>query len=84
MNIENTHITSIETIISPNNLKTQLPLMEEEKIKIIKWRQEIDNIIKGNDDRLIVIMGPCSIHDIDAAIEYANKLKILKDQVNIW
>jgi 3-deoxy-7-phosphoheptulonate synthase len=79
MNIENTHITSIETIISPNNLKTQLPLMEEGKIKIIKWRQEIDNIIKGNDNRLIVIMGPCSIHDTDAAIEYANKLKILKD-----
>lgn len=82
MNIENTHITSIQPIISPNNLKTQLPLMEEDKIKIIKWRQEIDDIIKGNDNRLIVIMGPCSIHDTDAAIEYAEKLKILRDAYN--
>lgn len=78
MNIENTNITSINPIITPIELKNQLPLLNEGKINIIKWRKEIDDIIKGKDDRLIVIIGPCSIHDPDGAIDYAEKLKELR------
>jgi 3-deoxy-7-phosphoheptulonate synthase len=78
MNIENTNITSINPIITPIELKNQLPLLNEEKKNIIKWRQEIDDIVKGKDQRLIVIIGPCSIHDPDGAIDYAEKLKELR------
>lgn len=79
MNVENTNIVSIEKIITPNELKSKLPLDKETEKKIIKWRSEVDNIIKGNDERLLVIIGPCSIHDLDAAIDYATKLKTIRD-----
>lgn len=79
MNVENTNIVSIEKIITPNELKSKLPLDKETEKKIIKWRSEVDNIIKGNDERLLVIIGPCSIHDVDAAIDYATKLKTIRD-----
>jgi 3-deoxy-7-phosphoheptulonate synthase len=78
MNIENTNITSINPIITPVELKNQLPLLNEVKNNIIKWRKEIDDIVKGKDQRLIVIIGPCSIHDPDGAIDYAEKLKELR------
>jgi len=78
MNIENTNITSINPIITPIELKNQLPLLNEVKNNIIKWRKEIDDIVKGKDQRLIVIIGPCSIHDPDGAIDYAEKLKELR------
>jgi len=79
MNVENTNIVSIEKIITPNELKTKLPLDKETEKNIIKWRLEVDNIIKGKDERLLVIIGPCSIHDVDAAIDYATKLKTIRD-----
>ena len=79
MNLENTKIVSIDKIISPKELKTLLSLNEETKNNIIKWRNEIDNIIKGVDDRLIVVIGPCSIHDPIGALDYASKLKVLRE-----
>jgi len=79
MNLENTHITSIEKIITPKELKTLYTLDELTKNHIIQWRKEVEDIVKGKDKRLIVIMGPCSIHDVDAAIVYAQKLKFLRE-----
>jgi len=77
MNLENTKIISIDKIISPKELKTILPLDTETKNNIIKWRNEIDDIIKGKNNKLIVVIGPCSIHDPIGALDYASKLKIL-------
>ena len=79
MEIENTNIVSIDKIITPNELKSKYSLDDNTKNYIIKWRSEIDNIIQGKDKRLLVIMGPCSIHDTVAALEYACKLKELID-----
>ena len=79
MEIENTNIVSIDKIITPNELKSKYSLNDDTRINIIKWRSEIDNIIQGKDKRLLVIMGPCSIHDTVAALEYACKLKELID-----
>ena len=78
MNIENTNIESIDKIISPSELKSKIPLDENTKNNIIKWRNEINDIIQGNDNRLIVIIGPCSIHDTECALEYASKLLLLR------
>ena len=78
MEIENTNIVSIDKIITPNELKSKYPLGDT-KHNIIKWRSEIYNIIQGKDKRLLVIMGPCSIHDTVAALDYACKLKELID-----
>jgi 3-deoxy-7-phosphoheptulonate synthase len=79
MDVENTNIISIEKIITPNELKTKFPLDKDTEKQIIQWRTEVDNIIKGKNNRMLVIIGPCSIHDVDAAIDYASRLKILRD-----
>ena len=79
MNLENTKIVSIDKIISPKELKTLLSPNEETKNNIIKWRADIENIIKGIDNRLIVVIGPCSIHDPIGALDYASRLKVLHE-----
>lgn len=72
--------TLIENLVSPAELAEQIPLSDKTANFIIKSREEIEAIIQGEDDRLLVIIGPCSIHDTDAAIDYAKKLKVLHDK----
>ena len=69
--------TLIENLVSPAELAQQIPLDDETANFIINSRKDIEAIIKGEDKRLLVIIGPCSIHDTDAAIDYAKKLKVL-------
>jgi len=52
-----------------------MPLSHETALLIARWRKEIDDIIKGVDDRVIAVVGPCSVHDPKAGLEYATKLK---------
>lgn len=73
--IDNTNISSIEQIITPSELKTTIPLETPLEQQICAWRSEIQDIISGKDKRLLVIMGPCSIHDVASALEYAKDLK---------
>ena len=72
--------TLIENLISPAQLAEQIPLNQETADFILNSRKEIEAIIKGEDNRLLVIIGPCSIHDTYAAIDYAKQLKILHDK----
>jgi 3-deoxy-7-phosphoheptulonate synthase len=68
-------IAGIEPLPTPSQLRQSLPLNSEQKQFIAKSRQTIINILQGKDPRLLLIIGPCSIHDITAAQEYASKLK---------
>jgi len=79
--IENLNIRVEEKIISPQKLKQELPLTEKVVKTVMNGQQIIKNILTGKDKRLLVIIGPCSIHDIKAAKEYANRLKKLSDEV---
>ncbi|WP_281557376.1 3-deoxy-7-phosphoheptulonate synthase [Thalassomonas sp. RHCl1] len=72
--------TLIENLVSPAELARQIPLSPKDADFILNSRKEIEAIINGEDDRLLVIIGPCSIHDPVAAIEYAEKLKTLHDK----
>ncbi|MCJ8321608.1 MAG: 3-deoxy-7-phosphoheptulonate synthase [Colwellia sp.] len=72
--------TLIENLVSPDELAKKIPLKEETANFIISSRREIEAIINGEDNRLLVIIGPCSIHDTEAAIDYAKQLKILHDK----
>ena len=69
--------TLIDTLVSPAELAQQIPLDQETANFIIDSRTAIEKIINGEDDRLLVVIGPCSIHDTNAAIDYAKKLKVL-------
>ncbi len=74
--------TIIDNLISPADLANTIPLDEATAAFIIESRNTIEAIIKGEDKRLLVIIGPCSIHDTDAAIDYAKQLKLLQAQYN--
>lgn len=72
-----------ETILSlPHQLKAQMPLSHKLALQIAEQRETIQNILDGKDNRLLVITGPCSIHDISSALDYAKKLKQLQAQVS--
>ena len=74
--VNNQNIIDIGTLVSPREVKTHLPLPNETKDLVLNARQEIRNILQGRDrDRLLVIAGPCSIHDPDAAYEFAQRLQ---------
>ena len=73
-------IESIKAVTSPSVICEELPITDEAAKTTALTRDAIHNILHGQDDRLIVITGPCSIHDIDAAKEYASKLKPLIDE----
>jgi len=72
--------TLIENLTSPAELAKQIPLSSATADFIIKSRKEIEAVISGKDKRLLVIIGPCSIHDTAAAVDYAKKLTVLRDK----
>jgi len=67
-------ITGMEEVIEPANLIDELPISKVASQRIFSTREQISDILAEADDRLLVIMGPCSIHDPKAAIEYAERL----------
>ena len=81
LRIENLHIHSENEIIHPDQLKREYPLSQKAVDTVLHGQQTVKNILDGTDPRRFVVVGPCSIHDIKAAREYAEKLKQLADKV---
>ena len=80
--INDLNVASNETLITPDQLKRDIPLSDAALRTVTKGREVIRNILDGTDHRLFVVIGPCSIHDIKAAHEYAERLKTLAAQVS--
>jgi len=80
-NINNTNILNEKVLINPEVFKAQIPNSDKAEATILKGRQEIRKILKHQDRRLLVVVGPCSIHDIKSAKEYALRLKKLHDEL---
>ena len=80
--ITNTRIDCFEKIVRPNDLIDALPITSDIRNLVLKTRQDISNILEGRDDRQIFIIGPCSIHNIEEAMEYAVELKKISDKVS--
>ena len=76
------NVKSFRPLISPAKIKTSLPLPDDAVKTVIKGRKDIENILTKKDSRLLMIVGPCSIHDGNAALEYANKMIHLKEKVH--
>jgi len=79
--IDDVNIKSIQTLITPAELKADLPLSDAASQTVLQGRATVRNILDGNDKRLFVVIGPCSIHDPKAAHEYADRLKVLSEKV---
>ena len=75
-------ISAISPLISPAVLAYYLPLTEQASEVVASGRSQADAILRGEDDRLLAVVGPCSIHDPAAAIEYARKLKPLMESLS--
>ncbi len=74
--INNRHIIEIKELITPRKITEKLPLTEEAESLVIQTRQAIRDILHGRDrHRLLVVVGPCSIYDPEAAYAYAKALK---------
>ena len=79
--VMNTRIRGRSPLISPAQLRIDIPQTDEQMSFIHKSRATIEDILSGKDDRMIVVVGPCSIHDKETALEYARRLKSLSDDV---
>jgi len=72
--IDDTRIRALQEVIPPRQLHDEIKVTDAEARTVFEARSEIHKILHGEDDRLVVIMGPCSIHDPEAARDYASKL----------
>lgn len=81
MQVENINVLKNQVIITPKVIKDLYPLNEEMSQFVYQSRVEIQKILNNEDERTIIIVGPCSIHDKEIAFEYARKLKDLSEKV---
>jgi len=72
--VRDRRIERVEPLAPPATLLEELPLDERHARVVVKGRAEIEAILDGTDDRLLVVVGPCSVHDVDATLDYAQRL----------
>jgi len=80
-NTDDLRICGTKEVIAPVQVHTEMPISEAAAQTTALARQDIHKILAGLDDRLVVVVGPCSIHDPIAAHEYARLLKVIKDEL---
>ncbi|MDR9826653.1 3-deoxy-7-phosphoheptulonate synthase AroG [Vibrio sp. FNV 38] len=78
---DDVRISRVKELLPPVAVLEKFPATEVAAKTTYNSRQSISNILKGDDDRLLVIIGPCSIHDTEAALEYGKRLKVLRDEL---
>ncbi|NGN96533.1 3-deoxy-7-phosphoheptulonate synthase AroG [Grimontia sp. S25] len=79
---DDVRISKIKELLPPVAVLEKFPATENASETVFNARQAIHNILNDKDDRLLVIIGPCSIHDPEAAVEYGKKLKVIRDQLS--
>ena len=79
--VENLRVVGVTRLITPAQIKEQLPAGDRQLALVERTRQEAKSILRGEDDRMLVIVGPCSIHDPVSALEYARQLAVLSQEL---
>ncbi|MFC0269422.1 3-deoxy-7-phosphoheptulonate synthase [Kushneria aurantia] len=80
--VNNLNVLSQDVLITPEALKGEIPLSQQAEQTVIDSRRTIERILCGEDPRLLVVIGPCSIHDTEAARDYARRLRELAERVS--
>ena len=80
--LSNLNVLSQQVLPTPAQIYAELPTSETAAQTVVDGREQLRNILDGTDNRLFVVVGPCSIHDVDGALEYARKLKQLSAEVS--
>ncbi|HEX4242292.1 MAG TPA: 3-deoxy-7-phosphoheptulonate synthase [Steroidobacteraceae bacterium] len=79
--LQNVNVASSDLLATPEEVKSRLPLTERAARTVLEARQLLRAVLERRDRRLFVVVGPCSIHDVAAARDYAQRLKALADRV---
>ena len=79
--IADVHVRNTVPLPTPRELEAELPMSDEVRASVVRGRQAIEDILDGRDSRLLIITGPCSIHDEQAALEYAERLARLNEEL---
>ncbi|WP_017589178.1 3-deoxy-7-phosphoheptulonate synthase [Nocardiopsis ganjiahuensis] len=77
-----TRVASYKPLIAPRDLLAELPMSEESTALVESSRAEVKRVLDGEDDRLLVVVGPCSVHDTESALDYARRLRDLVPSVS--
>jgi 3-deoxy-7-phosphoheptulonate synthase len=77
----NLHVRESLRLITPRDLKAALPMGEAENRTVVAGRSEVSAILRQADPRLLVVVGPCSIHDTEGALDYARRLAVLRREL---
>ena len=80
--VHNINMASQEVLVTPEQLWQEQPMSDSVRATVAESRQVIRDILDGRDKRLFVVVGPCSIHDTKAALDYAQRLKKLADELS--
>ncbi|EDQ00606.1 3-deoxy-7-phosphoheptulonate synthase [Shewanella benthica] len=80
--INNVHIISEKVLVTPEELKLEIPLSQAAYHYVLNARKTVADIVHKRDSRVLIVTGPCSIHDIESAKEYALRLKKLHDELS--
>lgn len=75
-------LAAIRPLPSPRELKQRLPLSETLQLQVDQQRQQVRELLEGKDDRLLIITGPCSLHDSEAALDYGKRLVALNKKLS--
>ncbi|NMM36291.1 MAG: 3-deoxy-7-phosphoheptulonate synthase [Glaciimonas sp.] len=81
LDLENINISSFDAMPTPEELHARLPLTDLAAASVMRGREALRNILERSDPRMFVVVGPCSIHDPVAGLDYARRLKALQDEV---
>ena len=79
--VENINVESQEVLVTPDALKKEIAISDAARATVEAGRTAVENILAHKDHRIMVVVGPCSIHDVKAAHEYAERLKALNEKV---
>lgn len=79
--IDDVRIRAVRPLISPALLQDELPVSTATQALVERARTAIADVLHGRDDRLVVVVGPCSIHDHEQALDYARRLKVVADRL---
>src|SRR5512147_1224992 len=77
----NLHVLETSVLLAPDQLKTDVPLTEATSELVYHSREQIRDVLHGRDPRVLAVVGPCSIHDPEAAVDYARRLTAIRDRI---
>ncbi len=80
--LENLNVIAQEVLTTPDRIKAELPLSDTARESVARARQAVRDVLDRRDPRLLMVVGPCSIHDVDAAHDYAERLRRLSEEVS--